>query len=269
MEKKLLLIDSHVHIYNCFPIKSFFTNALENFKVQCLKSGFRNFIGILFLTETKDYNYFSRLKDNHFKRELDELDLKLIKNNEIDSLVYKNRDNNYLVLIAGKQIITLEKLEVLALGTVEKLEYGKNLKESIEYINFLGALPVLPWGVGKWIGTRGKIIKDYIENKRDRIFLGDNSGRPEFWLNPEQFKLVNTKDIIIIRGSDPLPIKSQEKKIGKFGFLINEEIDLDSPSNDLKKILSNLQKKPQNFGKLEGALNFFRHQFLLNFVKRN
>ena len=214
-----LLIDSHVHIYNCFSIRSFFANALNNFRIQCLNSGFKNFIGILFLTETKDYNYFSRIKQNHFKKELDELGLKLIQNNEVDSLVYKSIENNYIVLIAGKQIITLEKLEVLALGTVENLDYGKSLQDSIEFINSIGALPVLPWGVGKWIGTRGQIIKDFIENNKNKIFLGDNSGRPVFWLNPGQFKLANTKGIIIIRGSDPLPIKSQENKIGKFGSL--------------------------------------------------
>ena len=249
MEQNLILIDSHVHIYDCFNIRRFFESALNNFNFQCIKAGFTNFIGILFLTETKNDNYFTKIKGNLFNKELIELFLKPINNNEEHSLVY-NYNDNYLVLISGKQIITSEKIEVLALGTTKNLDYGESLIDSIIKIKSIGALPVLPWGVGKWFGKRGKIIANFIENCRDvKYFLGDNSGRSSFLLFPKQFRIANKKGIRILRGSDPLPINSQEKKVGSFGFYIKSNLDLNYPCKDVNKILLNLRDKPNNFGK--------------------
>ena len=206
MEQFIILIDSHVHIYNCYDIKRFFDCAIKNFihkskKIGSEKIGSEKFIGILFLTETKDDNYFQRLKENEFKDELKEVDLKVISHKEEHSIVYKYSNNIYLIIISGKQIITSEKIEVLALGTIENLNYGEGLKETVEKIKLIGALPVLPWGVGKWVGKRGRIIKNFLEdNSNTKYFLGDNSGRPSFLPTPKQFKLANEKGILIFGG---------------------------------------------------------------------
>jgi hypothetical protein len=268
MEQYIILIDSHVHIYDCFKINKFFESALTNFKYQNQKIGPEKFIGILFLTETRDNNYFAKLKENYFQKELLDLNLKQLKNSETQSLVYQNGTGNYLVIISGKQIVTSEKLEVLALGTIENLNYGDSLIKSIEKIESIGAIPVLPWGVGKWTGKRKRVLENLINSeKSSTYFLGDNSGRLSFWPVPKLFKIAENKGIITLRGSDPLPINSQEKKAGSFGFYINTSIDLENPAKEISKVMFNIAA-PNNFGKMEAPLNFFKNQILMQVRKK-
>ena len=89
MEPTLILIDSHVHIYNKYDIKNFLYYALKNFENESKNLGFENFIGFLFLTETRDDNYFSMLKENRFENALIELNFIKIINNENDSVVHR------------------------------------------------------------------------------------------------------------------------------------------------------------------------------------
>ena len=268
MNPSLILIDSHVHIYDKYDIKRFFYYALLNFQKESNKLGFENFTGVLFLTETKNENYFSKLNENYFKNELSELYLSKINSNESNSIVYKSLNNNYLIIISGKQIITSENLEVLALGCAKNLNYGETLKECIQKLNSLGVIPVIPWAVGKWTGKRKKIIEKFMENNSDqKYFLGDNSGRPVFWAAPKLFKTAGNKGVSILRGSDPLPLNYQEEKVGKFGFYFQEELDLNNPAKNINDLLLDLKKSPENFGNLESPLNFIKNQFAMQFRK--
>ncbi|MFZ0456550.1 MAG: hypothetical protein WAM24_22565 [Ignavibacteriaceae bacterium] len=268
MTSSLILIDSHVHIYDKFDIKRFFYCALKNFGKESKKLGHKCFKGVLFLTETKNEDYFSKLEKNIFENELNGLSLIKVKNNENSSIVYKTQDDNHLIIISGKQIITSENLEVLALGRTKNLDYGYTLKKSVEKINSLGALPIIPWGVGKWIGKRKEIVENFLENNGDlKYFFGDNSGRPVFWAKPGLFRIAANKGIVILRGSDPLPLNYQEEKVGKFGFYFQEELNLDNPAENINNILLNLKKSPKNFGTLENPFNFIKNQFAMQFRK--
>jgi hypothetical protein len=194
--------------------------------------------------------------------------LQLVKNNEEYSIVYKYNDDAYLVLISGKQIITSEKLEVLALGTTEELDYNQCLKKSVEKINSIGAIPVIPWGVGKWTGKRKRIIINFLETNIElKYFLGDNSGRTIFWSTPKLFKIADNTGVITLRGSDPLPLVSQEKKVGRFGFYFNANLDLNCPAKNIITYLLNLNKAPDDFGDLEIPLNFFKNQISMQLRK--
>ena len=62
---------------------------------------------------------------------------------------------------------------------------------------------------------------------------------------------------MILRGSDPLPIKHQEKKAGSFGFCIENNIDLDYPLKSVNNLLLHSQVKHYNYGKFETILKFF------------
>ena len=59
--ESFILIDSHVHLVSAFSVKKFFYYAIKNFVNESKKLGVEKFIGVLFLTETKKDNYFSKL----------------------------------------------------------------------------------------------------------------------------------------------------------------------------------------------------------------
>ncbi|HSP88084.1 MAG TPA: hypothetical protein VLN45_08110 [Ignavibacteriaceae bacterium] len=262
----LLLIDSHIHINHLDELRFFFQSAFNNFSIFNHKlTNSKNFIGVLFLTEVRDYNFFKILYDNtdSFSKQLG---YKIERTLEDNSLLV-SYDENKIILIAGQQIITAENLEILALGTINKFEYGKDFSATINWIKKEKAIPVIPWGVGKWFGKRGRIVEDFIQNNTE-IFLGDNSGRPLFWPTPKLFKEGINKKIYTLRGTDPLPIKTQVKKVGRFGFYFFSHIDMRYPFLNLKELIYSLKGNPNNFGHLENPLRFFKDQFILNFKQR-
>jgi hypothetical protein len=49
----MMLVDAHVHVYDCFDLKKFFDAAFANFKSEADRLGSGdNFIAVLFLAET-------------------------------------------------------------------------------------------------------------------------------------------------------------------------------------------------------------------------
>ncbi len=89
---------------------------------------------------------------------------------EENSLLCFNSNGHKIFFIAGRQIVTSEKLEVLALGLREDFKDNKPIEEVIDYIILKNALPVIPWGVGKWSGKRGAIVENLIEQNPKFFF---------------------------------------------------------------------------------------------------
>ena len=78
-----------------------------------------------------------------------------------------------LLVIAGRQVVTAEHLEVLALLCHETIEDGQTLADTMAHISSTGAIALLPWGVGKWSGVRGQLVAEAAS--RHRVLLGDNA----------------------------------------------------------------------------------------------
>ena len=256
-EKKTILIDSHVHIHDCYDIEEFFGYAFSNFKGAYDYVGLANdFVGVLFLTEAGEYNFFKKLFNG--LAQLRQFKYEILRTREDNSLIISNR-NNIIVLIAGQQIVSGENLEVLALGTTNRLEYGKNISDTINEVIKIGALPVVPWGVGKWLGKREQTVQELIKSRRD-FFLGDNGNRPSFWKKPAVFRLAEERGIFNLPGSDPLSFKTEVNKAGGYGFYFSEVVDMEYPAKDLKEKIVKADKQFNVYGKLENAVNFFRNQ---------
>jgi len=266
-----ILVDTHVHIYDCHDLIRFFKKAKRNFSYYNKKLKLaEKFVGVLFLTESNAFHYFDKLSENsnNIIQDLEKEGFFKKKSDENCSLVFETDDSSFVIIIAGQQIITKEKLEVLSLGTQQKVEYLLSLEETVRNINDLGAIPILPWGVGKWLGKRSDAVRSFIkENNSIEFFLGDNSGRPIFWSAPKLFTEGMKKKIYTLRGSDPLSLKSQERKAGSFGFYFISNIDFNKPFLELKKMMYNLNEEPNNFGELENPFGFLKNQLMLRLSK--
>jgi hypothetical protein len=262
-QKNLIIADAHVHINDCFDLSQMLDSALNNFRQTSQKKGYENnFTGILFLTETSKQNWFNQLVKA--KQQIKNWIFK--PTSETVSLVAKNELNQRLLLIAGRQIVTAENLEVLALITEQNFADGLPLEATIQAIIAAGGLPVLPWGVGKWIGKRGKILTNLLQKSEvPPIFLGDNGSRPKFWLRPRYFQQAQARGIKILPGSDPLPLVSESSRPGSFGFTIETSLKLNEPGKQIKQILLDPTTYLQPYGSLETPLRFIRNQLAIRF----
>ena len=254
----MILADAHVHIYDCFDLPIFFNSAIENFKKEaaCLMDD-PVYTAVLFLTESQSENVFFKLKkkNDHIKG------WAMLNTAEKRTICLRSGDGQEVFLVAGRQIVTAEKLEVLALGTDKVIIDGLSFASTIEKVLAEGAVPVIPWGAGKWIGKRGRILESYLRNiSGTGLFLGDNGGRPFFWKNIPHFKLALDKGISILPGSDPLPFTDQCRKPGSFGFSMNGSISRESPFQDMKNLLYDTELSINSFGRPETALGFIFNQ---------
>ena len=229
------------------------------------------FVGVLFLTEDHNQNWFVK----HSSKGSSGKSISKLKSWNIRStqeecaLIVEKNSYERIFIIAGKQINTLESLEVLALATTKQIPNGNPIRETISEILSVGGIPVLPWGFGKWLGKRGKVISQILnESKQSRnIFLGDNGGRPSFWRNPSHFKQAEKLRIQILPGSDPLPFEWEIRRLGSYGFSFCGSLNLDYPTKDLKKIILNPENRLQTYGELENFFNFVKNQVLIQVRK--
>lgn len=269
-EEDLLLIDAHVHIHDCFAPGSFLSAAWSNFAAEARRRGERTFRGVLMLSESAWDDAFGRLAALADSGEpaKPEGGWRFEHTAEPCSLRGCADDGRELWVVAGRQIVTEEGIEVLALGTDARFQDGAPLAAVVELVRDADAFPVLPWGFGKWLGERGRILTDYLARSAgEELALGDNSGRPVFWVWPFHFRLAERRGIPILPGSDPLPFASESGRAGSFGFAAHGVLDRERPAASLKQLLrESVAIEP--YGRRESPLRFVRNQLAMQWVKR-
>ena len=147
--------------------------------------------------------------------------------------------NRRLLLVAGRQVVAREGLEVLLLGTTARVPDGQPIRDVLAQGAGLGALRVIPWGAGKWWFGRGRLLRDLMTAvvPGDGFFLGDGGGRPFFWSTPSHFRDAERRGIAILPGTDPLPFPHQTGRAGSYGFRLEGALELASPGEGIKAAL--------------------------------
>lgn len=261
----MIYVDAHVHVHPCYRLEQVLDSTVKNFTNEQKKNTPDVAdIFVLMLAEMEGSNFFSQLyNEQHKTTGLLPPGWEIVGTQELDSCILRNRKlpDMMLVVIAGRQIVSEEKIEVLALGTIATFAARMPVGRAVVTIKNHDALPVLPWGVGKWLGARGKIITELLGRVSSQdLFIGDNGGRPVFWPAPLQFKLATKRRITMLPGSDPLGFSGDEKRIGSFGGTIAGEISLTTPCEDLKKLLLSGNYQVTPYGRRQGVITFWKNQ---------
>lgn len=270
-----ILADAHVHIYPCFNISTFLESAQLNFQAAAARSRRSDpWTGILFLTETRQENYFQKLAQNSSSGNPNPEILpgwKIFKTQEPCSLYAQSHHaETGIYLIAGHQIVTAENLEVLALATLTPIPEGLPLEVTLQKVIDQGGTPVIPWGFGKWFGHRGKLLKQLLNQKEcPPLYLGDNSGRPQFWSWPPLFQQAEHQGIRILPGTDPLPFATESSRPGKYGFALTGELDTTQPAASLQKLLKNGDTSIHPYGTRETPWRFIKNQLAMQLIKHH
>lgn len=130
------------------------------------------------------------------------------------------RAGDKLWVVPGRQMTTRERLEVLALGTADPLPDGLDLASAIRAARGAGALAVLPWSPGKWLGGRGRLVGSALERaSADGLIVADSSLRPRGWPLPRLLRRARRLGFALIGGSDPLPAAGEEIHAGRYGVI--------------------------------------------------
>lgn len=146
------------------------------------------------------------------------------------------------LFLAGHQSVSREGLEVLSLGQLPgaagEIDRRWPLRCMVEEMIGLGGPVVLPWGFGKWLGRRGAILSELLEDAawsaHPRLFLGDIRARSWPWPAPGRI----APGLRTLPGSDPLPLPGQEDEVGRFGFELELPRPEEAPSGQLAAVLA-------------------------------
>lgn len=252
--QRTFTIDTHVHIYPHYDVAIFLDTAARRMAGQ----------GVLMLTETAQDDAFARLHSG----QLTVADWHTQTYPQDPTAVTLTRGDQRLMLIAGRQIVTAERLEILALGTVQTFADGQGAGDVLTTLRAAQIPAVLPWGVGKWVGKRGKILSDLIatHGTKPGVMLGDNGGRPVGWPTPGIFK---TADVPVLPGSDPLPIIGAEQDVGGYTGCLTLDFDDAKPGASITQALVTLRTQPEAMGRRKSLLQVFADQRQLRSNRQN
>ena len=255
------LIDAHVHFYSAFDTQRFLDSAIAGFACQAESSVAR----VLCMAESAPDNWFEALGT---PETLAETNWQCFPTDEQQSVrLVRQSDDADLLVIAGHQCVTQENIEVLMLGHYQKYPDGAPAQQVIEATLAGDAIPLLPWGFGKWLGSRGELVDSMLSQFGQNLLVGDNSGRLGGTPTPALLESASARGHCMLPGSDPLPMAGEEHKVASFGSFMEGKISNSTPFADLKRLLAS-ETKPKPFGRGESLVRFLRNQLLMQKRKR-
>jgi hypothetical protein len=269
-EPPVLLIDAHVHVHECYAWDALLDHASANFAAAARSNGWGSPTGVLMLTESHRVDRFGEIAAKAEPARKTAVGGWTVERTLDPCALLARAGGGALVLVAGRQVVTRERLEVLLLGTRALVADGQPVREVLALGQQLGALRVIPWGVGKWLLARGRLLRGLIEEARpdSGFFLGDSGGRPFFWAGPGHFAQAAARGIRVLPGTDPLPFPAEVSRPGSYGFRLGASADLTLPAEGIKSALLRTDTRLTPFGALERLFPFLRNQLAMQRRKR-
>jgi hypothetical protein len=262
-----LLVDSHVHFHPCFTWDVFLDSAARNFSDARRERGVGpESPGCLLFTECAGANAFQSLRST--QRPIPARGWRIDNRDEPDSILLTHECGETVIIVAGRQIITAENLEVLSLGSTADFPDGQPIRAVLQSVMQHGAIAVIPWGFGKWWGQRGRIVRDLIMHGDLPFCVGDNGGRARWFPRPSLFRTADEHGIPVLAGSDSLPLLHHVTRSGSYGFVLEDWIETSRPASAIKDRLRALKYSPATFGRLSSTAAMMRSQLDLRWQRR-
>ncbi|HSH74211.1 MAG TPA: hypothetical protein VLA09_00790, partial [Longimicrobiales bacterium] len=186
-------------------------------------------------------------------------------------IAHVERDDSSVavVVIAGRQIQTAEGLEVLGLGAPDEPPDGMPLEEAISATVALGAVPVLPWGFGKWTFGRRRVVERAFAGRGPGGFLvADTAHRPTALPRPTLLGRAEAQGIPVLNGSDPVPLRGEDRRPGSSCFVVTGPAMDDRPARWAKRALGALDGSPPSYQRPQSRARCAYRQIALQLRKR-
>lgn len=261
----MVLMDAHVHVYPGIDVAGLLSAAAREFQKTSERLSAVRWRAVLFLTEIATVDWFESVVASGAAGAIGPWTLALAPDDPLR--IEASGGGPPLDIIAGRQIVTAEHIEVHALGTRAKIPDRMDLSATIAAVRAVDALAVLPWGVGKWLGARRALISEILSGTSD-VYLSDNGGRPGFWRDPLLAR-ARRAGKPVLSGTDPLPLPAEEYRVGGFGCWLSEDsADRCATPQLLARIRASTAGKIEHNGRPETALRFVGNQLALRVRRR-
>lgn len=255
-------VDGHVHFHRPDLVAPTLDAAAANFRAAGMPCG--RLLGALLMTQAAREQVFEHLEGTS---RIGDWRIEKIPA-ESQSLI-ACKDDAALAVICGRQVRAKGGLEVLGLGTRQAFEDNRTFDETLAAVRASGAFTVLPWGFGKWLGARGAQVSDALKRTgRDEVAVGDNGSRLKTAPIPELLASSDAQGYRVIPGSDPFPFAHDYRRVGRFGFFVDADIDEKAPWQSMRNWLESLPRSPRRYGAPSAPVRFVFNQVGIQLYNR-
>jgi len=204
-------LDAHAHIYPFHDVPRLLLAALDHMP-RIAPTDLR----VLCLAERFDCSFFQSLAQDEIQLPGDQW--RIVAWDPAGGVKVRYLpDHRDLWILAGRQIVSSERIEVCSLFSDEPIKDGLPAKEIIRTILAGTGLPALDWAPGKWLFQRGQLVRSLVsEFPPDQLILIDTSLRPVGWPAPRLYAMARRKGRTLLAGSDPLPFAGEEDLAGSW-----------------------------------------------------
>jgi hypothetical protein len=247
----LIAADTHVHVYRDYDVAAALSHGLANLTrlatesprgggdgdspTEGESSAEHDPLAVLFLAEARGSHFFVDLHQGRLAERLPGWSIDRASDNA--ALWATSPEGGRILVVAGRQLVTAERLELLALATAAELPERLELAASVAAARDEGAVPVLSWAPGKWTFQRGEAVAAVIESAHpNELLVGDTTLRAG-GAEPRLMTRARRLGLKVVAGSDPLPIGGEEPILGTYGTTWHGEIEIDRPVDSLRHML--------------------------------
>jgi hypothetical protein len=226
-----VIADTHIHIYPFYDIRLALDTLRNNLSALDPKASC-----VAFLAERNDCRFFRDFSQNG--------PTMLDPQAKIDAmgsvLLLRGPDFRDLYIVAGRQIITKERIEILALLNDTIVDDNQPARDVIDQVKSCGGVPVISWAPGKWSFKRKKkMVADLLkDNKPGTLLIGDTTLRPIGWTMPHLMRQAFQQGFLLVGGSDPLPVPGEEVMLGRYGVRFETELDQQDPLHSIRHMFA-------------------------------
>lgn len=204
-------LDAHAHVYPFYDVPRLLLAALAHMP-RLAPTDLR----VLCLAERADCSFFQALAQDEIRLPADQW--RVVAWDPAGGVRIRHvPDHRDLWILAGRQFVSAERIEVCALFCDDLLEENRPARDLVRAIAERGGLPALNWAPGKWLSARGRLVRALVrEFPPAQLALIDSSLRPIGWPAPALFAAARQQGRPVLAGSDPLPFPGEEDAAGSY-----------------------------------------------------
>lgn len=231
-----IVFDGHVHVYPTGKLSTALKALFANL-ARCATPAGPPPVLMGLLADSADCRAYRHRIGQPRLKQVDEFILQPA--DEAGAMLVRDEDRVLGYVLAGRQVVTAEHLQVLGLTADLDVADGLSLAQTLAVIRGGGGVPVLTWAPGAWAGERGRLVRQAIEKAAPTDFLlGETSLRPRGWPEPALLKLGRSRGFRMIRGTDILPFAGDERRLGIDATAVRGPWDPVHPVTSLRHLLT-------------------------------